>query len=266
MRVYFQKPDVEKLRHERMLVDMHFHSRYSYDSSTSVESIIKRAKELGVSVVLTDHNAIGGVLAAERIAPGIIKPGVEICTAEGKEVIPYFYSVKELEEFFNKVLKPKLKVKTSLQSNSTGIYMDELIDELRRCNCLIGLPHPFALPPRRSYKFFSNPTNRPMLKHVHAFEVINQTMLHRQNLASIGWAMQFDKAITGGTDGHTITPLGNAFTVGQADSWEGFLDEVRAKRVAVIGEERLLRHQMANATHIIREKAKFLQNFKKRKE
>ena len=204
------------------------------------------------------------MLEAHRIAPGIIKPAIEICTAEGKEIIPYFYTVEDLEEFFNRVVKPKLKKKTSLQSNATKLHMDDLLDELRRCNCVVGLPHPFALPPRRSYKFFKEPEFRPMLKHIHAFEVINQTMLHKQNLAAIGWAMQFDKAIIGGSDGHTILPLGSAFTVSKAASWEEFLDNIKRKQVAVIGEERLLRHQMVNATTIIKEKARFIRNMRKK--
>ena len=81
-RVYFSPPDIERLRREHMLVDMHFHSRYSHDCSTSVEAIVKRCKELGVFVALTDHNSISGVLSAHRIAPGVVyfedvdKPGV----------------------------------------------------------------------------------------------------------------------------------------------------------------------------------------------
>src|SRR3569832_654949 len=103
MRIYFAKPDVATLSKEHTLVDMHFHSNYSFDCGTPVETIIKRCKELGVSVALTDHNAIGGVLAAEKIAPGVLKPAVEICTAEGTDLIPYFYDVAELEEFYNRV-------------------------------------------------------------------------------------------------------------------------------------------------------------------
>lgn len=265
MRVYFTKPDIETLRKDYMLVDMHFHSRHSFDSSTPVDSIIRRAQELGVHVALTDHNTIAGVLAAERIAPGIIKPAIEVCTQEGKDIIPYFYTAAELEDFYTKVLKPRLRRKTSLQSNAMPITAEELLDELRRRNCVVSVPHPFAVPPRRSYRFFSN-GNRHLLKHVHTVEVINQTMLHKQNLAAIGWAMQFDKGMVGGSDGHNLAPLGSAFTISRAQSWEEFLDEVRKKHVAVLGEERKLRHHVLNATNILREKAKILSNMRMRKE
>jgi len=260
--VYFSKPDIETLKREHMLVDMHFHSKYSHDSRTPVEMIVAKCKTLGVSVALTDHNSISGVLEAHRIAPGIVKPGIEICTSEGKDIIPYFYTVSELEEFFERVVKPRIKRKTSLQSNSTGIHADELIDELRRANCVIALPHPFAVPPRRSYSFFSGKKHNHLLRHVHAVEVINQTMMHKQNLASIGWAMQYDKAFVGGSDGHILAPLGNCFTVGQAHSWEEFLDSVKRKQVAVIGEERKVHHQLLDATMLLREKARIIKNLR----
>jgi predicted metal-dependent phosphoesterase TrpH len=258
MRVYFQKPNIPTLSKQFMLVDMHFHSKFSFDSSTPVEAIVKRAQELGVRVALTDHNSIGGVLAAQRIAPDVVMPAIEICTAEGKDVIPYFYSASELEDFYTRTLKPCLRRKTSIQSNASTMPMAELLDELRSRNCVVSLPHPFAVPPRRSYRFFS--ANRQLLKQVHAFEVINQTMLHKQNLSAVGWAMQFDKSMVGGSDGHNIHPLGSCFTFARADNWEEFLDEVKRKRVAVIGEERKLRHHVMNATNLLREKARILRN------
>jgi predicted metal-dependent phosphoesterase TrpH len=265
MRVYFAKPDIDQLRESYMLVDMHFHSQFSFDSSTPVANIVKKAQALGVHVALTDHNSIAGVLAAERIAPGVIKPAIEICTSEGKDVIPYFYSVGELEEFYNKVMKCNIKKKTSLQSNACEITMPELMDELARYNCVVNIPHPFAVPPRRSYKFFAN-EHRALLKHVHAVEVINQTMLHKQNLAAVGWAMQFDKAMVGGSDGHNEKPLGSCFTVAKAQSWEEFLNEVKRKQIGVIGEERKFRHQVVNATNLLREKARIISNLKMRRE
>jgi predicted metal-dependent phosphoesterase TrpH len=258
--IRFAKPDIDELRKEYMLVDMHFHSNYSGDCSTPVSQIIAQARKLGVQLALTDHNAIGGVLAAEKMAPGLVMPAIEICTTEGKEVIPYFYNVRELEAFYNRVVKPKLRMKSSLQSNTTNLLMEELLDELSRENCVVSIPHPFALPPRRNYAFFMK--HRELLKHVHAVEVINQTMLHRQNLSSLGWGMQMDKALLAGSDGHVLPALGSAFTMAKAQNWEEFLNCVKRKQLVVVGEERLLRHQMVNAKNLLTEKAKIMKNFR----
>jgi predicted metal-dependent phosphoesterase TrpH len=264
MSVRFAKPDVDALTKDRMLVDMHFHSNYSGDCSTPVSQIVQAAKSMGVYVALTDHNSISGVLAAEKISPGTIKPAVEICTAEGKEVIPYFYTVKELEEFFNRVVKPRLRRKTGLRSNATDLPMAELLDELSKVRCVVVIPHPFAIPPRRNYTFFMR--HRELLEKIHGVEVINQSMIHKQNLSSVGWAMQLDKAVIAGSDGHILPALGSAFTVAKAKTWEEFLDCVKRKEVSVVGEERLLRHQMLNATTIFKEKARIIKNMRKDRE
>jgi predicted metal-dependent phosphoesterase TrpH len=245
-----------------MLVDMHFHSSYSYDCSTSVDAIIRKCRQLGVSVALTDHNAIGGVLAAERIAPGVIKPAVEICTAEGKDVIPYFQTVEELSHFFDRAVAPRLRRRTSLQSNATRLHIAELFDELKHEDCIIGLPHPFAMPPRRSYMYFMRPKHRTLLQHIDAVEGINETLLHRQNLAAVGWAVQHDKPLIAGSDGHQLKALGSAFTYGKAADWGEFLAAIRARQTRIIGEERTLRHQVGNAAMLMREKARVFKNLK----
>ena len=44
-------------------VDLHLHSEYSPDSSTSLESLIARCRELGLDrIALTDHNTAEGAL------------------------------------------------------------------------------------------------------------------------------------------------------------------------------------------------------------
>lgn len=270
MRLYFIRPDVEALRKEHMLVDMHFHTCYSHDCSTPIEQIAERARQMGVQIAITDHNTINGVIAGMKVAPDVFRPAVEITTAEGKDVIPYFYSQDELVEFFNSRIKRHIKAKSSLRSTSTGITMAELMDELQRVNAVVTLPHPFAVMPRRSYTFFQNKERRPLLRHVHAIEVINQALMHKQNLAAAGWALQFNKSIVGGTDAHILKPLGSAFTVSNAQGWEEFLDGIREKQVAVIGEERKLHHQVMdsakNATRLLTTKANVLRASRMRRD
>jgi predicted metal-dependent phosphoesterase TrpH len=264
MRVYFQQPNIQALRGQYFLVDMHFHSKYSHDSSTPVEQIVRRAQELGIRVALTDHNSIAGVLAAEKIAPGVVMPGIEICTKEGKDILAYFSTVAELEAFFHRVVKPHLRRKTSLQSNATSLSAKELLVELSRERCVVAIAHPFAVPPRRSHAFFGK--RRELLQHTHAIEVLNMTMLHSQNLSSIGWAVQHHKPMIGGSDGHTLAPLGSALTVAKAQSWEEFLDHVVKRKIFVIGEERRLRHQIKHqvvtATRLLTQKARVFKNFR----
>lgn len=261
-RVHFERPDLAVLRKEHMVVDMHFHTKYSYDSSNQIDAIVRRARSLKVQVAITDHNTAAGALAARRLAPDVIRPGIEICTAEGKDVIPYFYTFEELDAFYRRVVLPGMRRKTSLQSNSTRITTEALLDELSRENCVVSLPHPFAVPPRRSYPFFSAPRHSLLLRRVHAIEAINATMTRKQNLASVGWSVQHGKALVGGSDGHTVSPLGDVVTFAHAGTWEGFLDEIRAGRAGVVGIEHRLPHKMLNATRMLREKARIIKNLR----
>ncbi len=62
-----------------MKCDLHCHSEYSFDSTQSVEDLLRRAKEAGISVLaITDHNVTNGSLEALRQNEIDIIPGIEI--------------------------------------------------------------------------------------------------------------------------------------------------------------------------------------------
>jgi predicted metal-dependent phosphoesterase TrpH len=67
--------------------DLHIHSLYSYDATTTVRAILKQAADVGLNVIaITDHDEIRGSLEAQELAPqyGIEAiPGVEVSTSEG---------------------------------------------------------------------------------------------------------------------------------------------------------------------------------------
>lgn len=265
MNVRFEKPPIRELQKEHLLVDMHFHSRYSQDSSTPVQEIVRKARELGVLVALTDHNSINGVLEAHERSPGVIMPAVEITTSEGKDILVYFYTVDELAVFFMSRIQPYVRNTSSLRGGKTGISVERLFKLLENERCVIALAHPFAVGPRRSYRFFSNGHSN-LLSQVHGIEVVNQAVPHKRNLAAVGWAMQLEKALVGGSDGHILSMLGSAFTCARATDWEGFLDSLRERQSLVVGEEKKLHHHVTNMSRILREKARVIENRKIRKE
>jgi len=69
------------------LADLHIHTIYSYDGTASVPSVLKRAQQIGLSVIaITDHDEIAGSLRALDLASmyGVeVIPGTEVTTAEG---------------------------------------------------------------------------------------------------------------------------------------------------------------------------------------
>ena len=69
------------------LADLHIHTIYSYDGTTSVPTVLTRAKQIGLDLIaITDHDEITGSLKARQLAPDYgldVIPGIEITTAEG---------------------------------------------------------------------------------------------------------------------------------------------------------------------------------------
>ena len=101
--VTFETPNIKTLNKNFSLVDMHVHTEYSHDCTTKLSDILKKAKKLGVGIAITDHNEVRGCLKALKSKnPPLIIPGIEICSKEAKEVLAYFYSPSELEDFYIK--------------------------------------------------------------------------------------------------------------------------------------------------------------------
>ena len=69
------------------LADLHIHTTYSFDGTSTVNAVLKKAVEVGLNVIaITDHDEIQGSLVAmeQASAYGIqVIPGSEVTTAEG---------------------------------------------------------------------------------------------------------------------------------------------------------------------------------------
>lgn len=232
--VDYARPDFAALK-GKFVADMHFHSEYSHDCSTPLVDIVKHVRKAGIAVAITDHNRIGGSLAASRFKDITVIPSIEICSREGKDVIPYFYDVGHLQEFYEKRLAPKLKEKNALRTSVTPFTLPELLQLLAEEQCVVSLPHPFAPGPRHSHKFFEQ--RHALAVQADAIEAFNATMTRRANLAALGWAVQLQRGVVGGSDGHQLKRLGSGVTAAHATTVEEFLDAIRDKRASVHGLE-----------------------------
>src|ERR1700730_17392293 len=71
-------------------VDFHMHSRYSHDSSTSLEELGAKARELGLPrIAVANPDTAQGALALRDLEPELVIAGEEVKTTEG-EVIGLF--------------------------------------------------------------------------------------------------------------------------------------------------------------------------------
>src|SRR3989338_6710800 len=150
-RISFKRPDPTDLHAKGFsFVDMHMHTEYS-DSRTKVRDLLNKAEKKQLGFSITDHNEIGGCIAAEKIVnknKTIFIPGIEITTKEACHVLFYFYDVKELKEYFNKYVRdcryanPNMPITTSTET---------LIEASKQYNCIVAAAHPCAIPKRYSF-------------------------------------------------------------------------------------------------------------------
>jgi len=73
------------VRDLRLKIDLHVHTRYSHDSTTTLDQIIAYSKKRGLDgVAITDHDVVEGALKLVQEAKELVViPGVEVTTSHG---------------------------------------------------------------------------------------------------------------------------------------------------------------------------------------
>lgn len=104
--------------------DLHIHSIYSHDATTTVRAILKQSADVGLNIIaVTDHDEMRGSMEAQQLAPryGIeVIPGAEISTKDG-----------HLVALFIKDLPP------------AGMSMTDTLLQIGRQGGIAIAPHPF---------------------------------------------------------------------------------------------------------------------------
>jgi predicted metal-dependent phosphoesterase TrpH len=203
------RPDVRRrLAGRREIdVDLHMHTDHSGDCVTPVDVLLATARERGLgAIAVTDHNVIGGALAARAKAEeyGVkVIVGEEVMTAEQGEVIGLF-----LEEQIPR-----------------GMTLEETIAEIRRQGGLVYVPHPFD-------RLHSVPDYEHLLKvvgDVDAIEVFNPRIaIPAYNEEAVRFAAKYRIVGGAGTDAHVAQGLGAVrITMRDFDGPEEFLESLR---------------------------------------
>lgn len=166
----------------RLVLDLHVHSNYSYDSFLRVETIIATARKKRIdAVAITDHNTIKGSLYASSInqTDVLIIPAIE-CKTDAGDLIGLFVN-KEIN-----------KVK----------FLDA-IAEIKEQGGITLLPHP--------YKRNCNP--QKLMPLVDLVEIFNSRYTEPDNEKAKMLADQFHKPAVVGSDAHSYFEIGNALTI-----------------------------------------------------
>ncbi|MEX0906726.1 MAG: PHP domain-containing protein [Gemmatimonadota bacterium] len=168
-------------------VDMHVHTRGSFDCLSDPHAVIARAVACGLDrVCITDHNAIDTAVALKDAYPGRVIVGEEVKTAERIDIIGLFLSD----------LIPG------------GTPARETCLRIREQGGLVYVPHPFAAGKGGAGVLDA------IEDLVDAFEGFN-ARIHDSALndRAVAWANARSVPIGAGSDAHTLREIGRGRVV-----------------------------------------------------
>jgi hypothetical protein len=166
-------------------IDLHIHSKYSFDSHLEPKTIIEIAKKRNLDgIAITDHDSLKGSIEAKKISNDfLIIEGSEINTISG-EILAY--GIQE-------EIRPNLLI-------------EETIDQIHEQGGIAVTPHPYDL--------FRNRLHKNIVKGIDGIEVINAgCILSIFNILAFIKAREMKLPMTAGSDAHTKKDIGTAFTV-----------------------------------------------------
>lgn len=176
-------PPVER---GRLRLDLHLHTRASFDCLSDPEKVLTRARERGIGrIAITDHNELELALAMAERYPDRIIPGEEVKTAEGVDVIGLYLHT----------LVPK------------GTPALEACERIRADGGIVYLPHPYAGGKGGSGRYVER-----LIPHIDVIEVFN-ARLHpgRLNAPALRTAEAHSLRRGAGSDAHTLGEVAGAW-------------------------------------------------------
>nr|AQS32383.1 hypothetical protein [uncultured archaeon] len=171
--------------------DLHTHTCYSKCSNLKPELLLKTAKERGLNgIAVTDHNTIEGALRIKNLNKDKnfeVIIGEEITTQYGDVLAYYLQKPIKSNDFF------------------------KVVEEVKKQNGLIVIPHPFrtSINPRHKFKL----PLEEIKNRIDAVECFNARMLPGDNNKADKISNKFNIAKTGGSDAHFKFEVGKAYTI-----------------------------------------------------
>jgi predicted metal-dependent phosphoesterase TrpH len=178
----------EPIANGRVRVDLHSHTMWSGDSTTTPDELVAAVAESGIDVLcVTDHHAVAGAIELREVLPCRVVIGEELRTSKG-EVIGLF-------------LRERI---------SNGMDHLDTARAIRDQGGIVYIPHPFD-PMRRN---LAEPALYELAEAglVDAVEVFNaKTSLPSLNRRAREFATEFDLAAGAGSDAHVPHAIGSAY-------------------------------------------------------
>lgn len=176
-------------------IDLHVHTCYSEDATSSLEEVIFYAKEKRLDgIAITDHDTLKGARRALKLASGMrfmVIPGIEVTTLLGHVLA--------------------LNITTSIPQN---LGLVETVEEIHEAGGIAIVAHPTVF-----MKSFIN-QRIASASNLDGVEVINSSVFpfFLSTRLSRALAERLDLPQTAGSDAHHASEIGTAYTLVKADS------------------------------------------------
>jgi len=181
--------------------DLHMHTKYSFDCTTTPQAIIRRCQKIGINcVAVADHGTIEGAQRVKEIAPFRVIVAEEILTPLG-EVMGMFLT----------------------EPIPSNIPVDEAFGRIKAQNGLVCLPHPFDSMRGINDRGFSQMME--LLPQVDVLEVFNSRAMRftNSNAKALAFATKHGLLKSAGSDAHTSGEIGHAYVeMPEFDDVDGF--------------------------------------------
>jgi len=218
-------------------VDLHCHTRASFDSLSSPAAVVRAAVARGLThLAITDHDRIDGALEAREIAaradagdsdPLTVIVGEEVRTADGDLIAL----------FLDRPVPP-------------GMSASETVAAIREQGGLVGIPHPFD---RFRGTLAGGAGMRDVVPLVDWIETHNARLVGRGNERAAEFAAEHGLPGVAVSDAHTILEVGVAYTILPGDP--STADGLRA----ALGGARLVPGRASVVVRLVTPVAKLIQ-------
>jgi predicted metal-dependent phosphoesterase TrpH len=188
---------------ERAFIDLHCHTRASFDCLSAPGAVARAAAERGLThLAITDHDRIDGALEARALAPAglTVVVGEEVKTRDGDLICL----------FLERAIPP-------------GLSAGEAIAAAREQGALVGIPHPFD---RLRGSLLREARMDPLGGLVDWVETHNARVVGRGNEQAAAYARERGLPGVAVSDAHSILEIGVAYTAldGDPSSPAGLLE------------------------------------------
>ena len=214
--------------------DLHVHTRYSMDCTTSLDEILERCVELGINcLAVADHGTIEGALKMKAVAPFSIIVAEEILTPSG-EIMGMFLS----------------------ESVPSKLSAEETINRIKAQDGLVCIPHPYDRV--RPSAFNSSRELQKVMPFVDIIEVFNaRSLFPGSRTRAQQLARKFGKLVSAGSDAHTASEIGNVYV--QMPEFTG-----KDEFLTSLAQAKIFGHKSSPLVHLASTRNKLRKNISQR--